>query len=127
MVALLNVRCIARRSVRGLGLMAIVGAILGWVDPARIDGLPGTIAQYAEEARFVALVAGGAVAVLLDREQDGVVVAVDPDLVHGLVVAGLFTLAPQAVARARGVAGVARPAGLPANRAGHLCDPQEAG
>src|SRR6202043_3779155 len=106
--------------------MAIFGAILGWVDPASIDDLPGTVAQYAEEARFVALVAGGAVAVLLDREQDGVVVAVDADLVHGLVVAGLFTLAPQAVTGAREVAGVAGLEGFLESRAVHVGDHQEA-
>src|ERR1700757_80868 len=106
--------------------MAVAGAVLRRVDAARIDGMPGAVAKYAEEARLKTLVAGGAVAVLLDREQDGVVVAVDADFVDGLVVARLLALAPQAIARAREVAGVAGLDGFLEGLAVHVSDHQEA-
>src|SRR5260370_32962030 len=87
----------------GLSLMAVAGAVLRRIDAARIDGVPGAVAKYAEEARLETLVAGGAVAVLLDREQDGVVVAFGADFVHGLIVARLFALAPRSAARSPAV------------------------
>src|SRR5271156_3915829 len=111
--------------MRGLGRMPIAGAVLGRVDPTRIDGLPCVVAQDAKEARLVALVAGGAGAVLLAREQDGIVGSVDTDFVAGLVVARLFALAPQTVARAREIASVAGLDGFLEGLAIHVGDHQK--
>src|SRR5580692_5906914 len=81
-------------------LMPVVGAVLGGIDFALIDDLPCASIELAEKARLVALMACGPVAALLDR----VYVAVDANLVHDLKIPGLFTLAPQLVARSREVA-----------------------
>src|SRR5689334_849755 len=122
----------SRASVRGLRdffglrLMAIAGSVFGWIDPPRIDRLPGAVTPYAKEARLETFVARGAVAVLLDREQDRVVVTVDSNLMYGLEVSRFFALAPQTIARAREIAGVARPQSFLEGLAVHVGDHQKA-
>src|SRR5581483_5653563 len=64
------------------------------------------LVQPAEEAAFVAFMAGGA-ADLVDLEQDGVGVAVDVDLLDDLHIAALFTLAPELAAAAAEIDGPA--------------------
>ena len=64
----------------------------------RFHNLPFAILEHAIEAAVTAGVAGD-VADLLDLEDHHVGVAVDPHLVQGLHVPGLFTLAPQFATR----------------------------
>ena len=72
-------------------------------------GLPALV-----KAAVTARVAGdaGVVTALGDSEQDHVVVAIQADVVHGLHMAGLFTLEPQLAARAAEIHGAAQLSGL---------------
>src|SRR6266851_2471408 len=114
-----------RASRPRLLMMPVVGAVLGRVDFAALDDTPLAAIEHAEEARLVALMACGAVAMLLDREQDRIRVAIDANLAHGLVVARLLALAPEPVARAREVACVPARDGLLERLAIHVGDHQE--
>src|SRR5687768_7828583 len=75
----------------------------------RLHGLPASIPVKLEETAVAARVArdGRVVAELRHLEQHDVVVAVQPDLVHLLHVAGLLALEPQLAARAAVVHGAA--------------------
>src|SRR3546814_9017425 len=64
----------------------------------RPDGVAGGTVQTPEEAACPAGVAGNA-AFLLDLEQNDVAIAIKAYFMHDLHVAGLFALAPQALAR----------------------------
>ena len=59
----------------------------------------------AEEAAFVAGVAGG-FADLLNLEDDGIVIAIDQDLFDDLDIAGAFTFVPELLAGAGKINGV---------------------
>jgi hypothetical protein len=65
-------------SACGLGaVMAVAGAVLGGIDLALVGGAQlARSVEHAEEARLESLVTGGAVAALIDREQNGVGVAI---------------------------------------------------
>src|SRR5216683_880981 len=106
-------------------MVPVVGAVLGRVDLAALDDTPLAAVEHAEEARLVALMACRAVAMLLDREQDRIRVAIDANLAHGLVVARLLALAPEPVARAREVACVPARDRLLERRAIHVGDHQD--
>src|SRR5260370_29285713 len=92
--------------------MPVVGAVLGRVDLAALYDTPLAPIEHAEEARLVALMACGAVAMLLDCEQDRIRVAINANLAHGLVVARLLPLPPAPLARAPAAAYGPGPYGL---------------
>jgi hypothetical protein len=83
--------------------MSIARTVLGRIYFALIRDLPSVVLELAEKARLISFVTGRGVSALLDCQQYRVLVAVDPDLVNDLEVPGLFSLAPQFVARAREV------------------------
>src|SRR5216683_763958 len=97
----------SRFSAGGFFLMAVAGSVLGRVNFALIGNLPLTVVELAEKTRLVAEMACGAVAALLDGDNDRIAVAVDSDLADDLEIAGLLALAPELVARAREIAGPA--------------------
>src|SRR6202521_409623 len=92
--------------------MAVAGTVLRGIDLARLDGLPFAVLKDPEVVAFIAEMAGGAVALLLNQQQDRIVVAVDSDFAHDLEVARFLALAPQTLARARVIAGAAGRDGL---------------
>jgi len=64
--------------------MAIAGSVFGRIHLADIDNLPFAVFQLAKKTALIAFMAGGAVAPLFDREQDGIVVAVHTNLMYDL-------------------------------------------
>src|SRR5579871_4694922 len=105
--------------------MAVARTVLGRFDAAGVHRMPSAVAPCAEKARLITLMAGGAVAVLFDRQQDCVAITIDADFVHGLVIAGFLALAPQPIARAREVAGVAGAQSFLERFAVHIRDHQQ--
>src|ERR1700675_2946140 len=96
----------------GFFVMAVAGAVLRGIDLARLDDLPFAVLEHPEVIALVPEMAGGAVALLFDHQQDRVVVAVDSDFAHHLEVARFLALAPQTAARARVIASAAGRDGL---------------
>src|SRR6185437_2952404 len=109
----------------GFPMMAVVRAVLRRIDLAFVAHAPISILEHAKEARLVALMAGGGVAVLIDAQQNRIGVAIDPDFAHRLEIARLLALAPQPVARAREVAGVSGGDRLIEGFAIHIRDHQQ--
>ena len=81
-------------------MMSVVRAVFCRIDLALIGYPPTAVVENAEKAGFVAFVASGLIAVLIDAQQDRVGIAIDTDFAHGLEIARLFALSPQTVARA---------------------------
>src|SRR5579884_1958145 len=105
--------------------MAVTGAVFRRIDLAQVGGLPASVAQHAEEAALVTFVARCAVAALLDTQEDRVSIAIDADFAHHLEISRFLALAPQAIARAREVAGAAGANGLLEGFAIHEGDHQQ--
>src|SRR5262249_28782193 len=84
--------------------MSVAGAILSRINLALIHAAPPVLGESPEKARLIAFMAGYAVTDLIDRQHDGVVVAVDPDLANHLEVPRFLTLPPESIPGAREVA-----------------------
>src|SRR5258708_3885510 len=90
--------------------MAVVGSVLGGIDFALIDDLPlgficiRILVEHSKKARLVALMACRAVAALLDRDHERILIAVDPYFVDDLKIPRFLALAPELLARPREVA-----------------------
>src|SRR5208282_2034645 len=110
----------------GFLVMAVAGAVFRGIDLARVHGLPFAVREDPEVIALVPEMACGAVALLLDQQQDRVVIAVDSDFAHDLEVARFLALAPQTPARARVIAGAAGRDGLLERLAVHVRDHQNA-
>ena len=100
--------------------MAVAGAVFGGIDLALVDHPPVSVLEPAEKAALVALVAGRAITLLLDREQDGVTVAIQPNFTYYLKISRLLALAPQSLPGARVVAGAPRGDGFLEGLAVHV-------
>src|SRR6185437_2766704 len=87
-----------------LMVVSITGSILGGIDSPGVDLLPAIVLQQTIKAGFIALVAGRAVATLVDLQQNGVRVAIDAYFANGLIISRLLALAPETCARARVIA-----------------------
>ena len=78
------------------GAVTAVGrAVFGRIDLRRVDCNPCLLTQRLKEARFEAVMTGGAVAALLHEQEQSIAVTVEADFPHFLVVTGFFTLTPE--------------------------------
>ena len=101
-------------------MVTVAWTVFGRIDLACIDDTPLTIFQLAKKAALVAFVTSRGVAALLHRQEHGVIVAIQANLVYYLKIPRFFAFAPQAPARPRKIASAMGGDGFVEGRAIHI-------
>jgi hypothetical protein len=104
--------------------VSIGGSVLDWIYLAELRPNPPIALEYTEETGFESFVTSGAVAVLINSQQDGISITIDPNLAHRLKIARLLSFAPQLPPRSGEIACAADPDGFRERLTIHVGDHQ---